>query len=506
VTPHFIVTAGLRADIPIFEQNFITNANADALTFRDGVRIETGKAPSTSILWSPRLGFNWDANKDKTLQIRGGAGVFAGAPPFVWLSNQLSNNGVDFGSFTKTAGTATPPPAFSSEVTANIPQNPTSNTAYNLAVSDKNFKFPQLFRANLAADIKLPLDIIGTVEGIYNKDINGVYHQNVNLPSTGTALQGADNRIRYSATKIWSGAGGATAANPNISDAILMRNTSNGYTYNLTFQVQRNVKNLYTMIAYSYGDSRSVNDGGSIAQSIWRDRSVSGDPNADVTSYSNFYQPHRVVAAAAYRFEYAQHFATSLGMTFESANGGTLSYTYTGDLNNDGLTTNDLIYVPKDKSEIILEKSNAADTRTPDVLWDQLNAYIDQDPYLHYRRGRYAERNGLLVPLYSKVDLNFTQDFYVMVGGKRNTIRFTMDIFNFSNLLNKNWGILKAPNRTNLLNYLRVESTGVNAGKPVFSFPYFDNTNKIPLTSTFQNSTSQASRYQVQMGIRYIFN
>src|SRR5204863_6593616 len=177
-------------------------------------------------------------------------------------------------------------------------------------------------------DIKLPLDIIGTVEGIYNKDINGVYHQNVNLPSTGTALQGADNRIRYSATKIWSGAGGATAANPNISDAILMRNTSNGYTYNLTFQVQRNVKNLYTMIAYSYGDSRSVNDGGSIAQSIWRDRSVSGDPNADVTSYSNFYQPHRVVAAAAYRFEYAQHFATSLGMTFESANGGTLSYTY----------------------------------------------------------------------------------------------------------------------------------------------------------------------------------
>jgi hypothetical protein len=93
-----------------------------------------------------------------------------------------------------------------------------------------------------------------------------------------------------------------------------------------------------------------------------------------------------------------------------------------------------------------------------------------------------------------------------MVGGKRNTIRFTMDIFNFSNLLNKNWGILKAPNRTNLLNYLRVESTGVNAGKPVFSFPYFDNTNKIPLTSTFQNSTSQASRYQVQMGIRYIFN
>ena len=501
VNKNFTLTVGLRADIPIFEQNFITNDSADALTFRNGVRIQTGKAPKTSVLWSPRVGFNWDVNGDKTLQLRGGAGVFAGAPPFVWLSNQLSNNGVDFGSFVRTTGTA-----FTSDVTEYVPQNATANTSYNLAISDKNFKFPQLFRANLAVDYKLPFDITGTVEGIYNKDINGVYHQNINLPTTGTALLGYDNRIRYSSSKIWGGTGGASASNPNITDAILMKNTSKGYTYNITLQLQRNVKNLYTMVAYSHGNSRSVNDGGSIAQSIWRDRSVSGDPNDDVTSYSNFYQPHRVVAAAAYRFEYAKHFATSVGFTFESANAGTASYLVNGDLNNDGLTTNDLIYVPVSKDEIILEKSNSADTRTPDVLWDQLNAYIDQDPYLHFRRGRYAERNGLLLPFYSKMDLNFTQDFYVTVGGKRNTIRFTMDIFNFTNLINRNWGILKTPNRTNLLNFLRVETTGDNTGKPVFSFPYFDNTNKIPLTSTFQNSTSQASRYQVQMGIRYIFN
>ncbi len=501
VNKNFTLTVGLRADIPIFEQNFITNDSADALTFRNGIRIQTGRAPKTSVLWSPRLGFNWDVKGDKSLQVRGGGGVFAGAPPFVWLSNQLSNNGVDFGSFTKTSGTA-----FNPNVSEYVPDSATSNTSYNLAISDKGFKFPQLFRANLAVDYKLPFDITGTLEGIYNKDINGVYHQNINLPSTGTALLGYDNRIRYSSSRIWGGTGGASASNPNISDAILMKNTSKGYTYNITLQLQRNVKNLYTMVAYSYGDSRSVNDGGSIAQSIWRDRSVSGDPNDDVTSYSNFYQPHRVVAAAAYRFEYANHFATSFGLTFESANAGALSYLYSGDLNNDGLTTNDLIYIPAAKQEIILEKSNSADTRTPDVLWDQLNSYIEQDPYLSKRRGKYAERNGLLVPFYSKLDLNFTQDFYVTVGGKRNTFRFTMDIFNFSNLINRNWGILKIPNRTNLLNFLRVETTGENTGKPVFSFPYFDNTNKIPLTGTFQNSTAQASRYQVQMGIRYIFN
>ena len=501
VNNNFTITAGLRADIPVFEQNFTANTNADALTYRNGKKIETGKAPSTSVLISPRVGFNWDVKGAKTTQLRGGLGIFAGAPPFVWLSNQASNNGVDFGSFVTTTGVA-----FNPDVNARRPQNGAANTQYNLAITDKKFKFPQLFRANLAVDHKLPFDITGTLEGIFNKDINGVYHQNINLPTTGTPLAGADKRIRYSASRIYSGAGGRTPANPDITEAILMTNTSKGYSYNLTLQLQRNVKNLYTMVAYSNGDSRSVNDGGSIAQSIWRDRFVSGDPNSDVTSYSNFYQPHRVVTAAAYRKEYAKYFATSIGFTFEAANGGTANYAYSGDMNNDGLNTNDLIYVPAAQTEIILEAANAQDLRTPQILWNQLNNYISQDPYLSTRRGMYAERNGLLLPFYKKMDLNFTQDVFVSVKGKRNTLRFTMDILNFGNLLNKNWGTFKITNRSALLNYVRVQATGPDAGKPVYSFPYLDATNQIPLTTSFQNSIAQGSRFQVQMGLRYIFN
>ncbi len=502
VSNDFVLTYGIRADIPIFKQNFIANTNADALVYRNGVRIKTGEVPNVSVLWSPRVGFNWDVKGNKQTQLRGGIGIFSGAPPFVWISNQASNNGVDFGSFVKTTGVA-----FSQDVNAYRPSNGAANTAYNLAITSKDFKFPQLLRTNLAVDQKLPFDIVATVEGIFSKDINGVYHQNINLPSSGTALVGSDNRMRYTSTKIYSGSGpgGESATNPNISDAILMSNTSKGYTYNLTLQLQRNVKNLYTMIAYSYGDSRSVNDGGSIAQSIWRDRLVSGDPNSDVTSYSNFYQPNRIIAAAYYRFEYFKHAATSIGFTFEAANGGTGSYTINGDLNNDGLTTNDLMYVPTSASDIVLESVNAQDPRTVTMIWNQLNAYINQDPYLSTRRGKYAERNGLLLPFYKRLDLNFSQDFFVKVGGKRNTFRFTMDIFNFGNFLNKNWGISRIPNRTALLNLKRIETTGVNAGKPVYSFPFLDATNQIPMTSTFQNSTGQASRYQFQMGIRYIF-
>lgn len=510
VTPNLTLTLGLRADIPVFD-DFIANDSANALTYRNGAKINTGNAPKTSVLFSPRVGFNWDVKGDKTTQVRGGIGIFAGAPPFVWISNQASNNGVDFGSFVLQPGSNgilanDPRFIFNPDVNANRPVNARANTTYNLAVTDEDFKFPQLLRTNLAIDQKLPLGITATLEGVYSKDINAVYHQNINLPTAGTALVGSDNRLRFAANRIYGGQGGATPSNPNITDAILMTNTSKGYAYNVTLQLQRNVRNLYTMLAYSYGDSRSVNDGGSIAQSIWRDRFVSGDPNENITSFSSFNQPHRVVAASYYRFEYKKHFATSIGFTFEGANGGTGSYAYSGDLNNDGLTTNDLIYVPRNTSEIVLERANAQDARTPAVLWAQLDAYINQDPYLSERRGQYAERNGLLLPFYKKLDLNFTQDFYVNVAGKRNTLRFTADILNFGNLLNKNWGTFRVANRTALLNYLRVETAGANAGKPVFSFPYLNATNQVPLTTTFQNATGQASRYQVQLGVRYIFN
>lgn len=502
VRNNLTLTAGLRADIPLFQDKFIDNKFADALYYRNYTSIATGEGPKASVLWSPRVGYNWDVFNNRKTQVRGGVGIFAGAPPFVWISNQASNNGVDFGSFVRTSGTA-----FNADVNANRPANATANTAYNLAITDRNFKFPQVARGNLAVDQKLPFDITATVEGIYTKDLNAVYHQNVNLPATGTALVGADNRIRYSARQIYSGAGGVSAANPNISDAILMTNTKKGYSYVATLQLQRNVNNLYTMVAYTYSKSKSVNDGGSIAQSIWRDRQVSGDPNADVLSYSNFYQPHRVVAAAFYRKEYAKMFATSLGFTFEAANGGTGTYTVSGDLNNDGQSANDLIYVPRNASDIILEAhATGGDTRTATEIWNQLDAYISQDKYLSSRRGQYAERNGLLLPFYKRLDLNFTQDFFVKVKNKRNTIRFTADVFNFGNLLNKDWGIFQTTTRTALLNLKRVETTGANAGKPVYSFPYFDATNKTVLTNSFQNSTGQGSRYQVQLGVRYIFN
>ncbi|MEX8546761.1 MAG: carboxypeptidase regulatory-like domain-containing protein [Mucilaginibacter sp.] len=513
VKDNFKLTYGVRTDIPVYNTESQQNPYALALTgFRDGYQINTAQFPKTRVQFSPRVGFNWDVNNNGNTQLRGGAGIFTGPVPYVYISNQASNNGVQFGSYSIVPGAggvaATDPRfVFNPNVDANRPTGAAANTSYNLVVVDRNFKFPSNFRLNLALDQKLPFGIIGTLEGIYSRDINAAYQVNVALPSTGTAFNGSDNRIRYSNTTVYpfipAARGGNTATNPNVTDAIVLKNTSKGYTYNITGQLQRTFKEFYFNIAYTYSDSRSVNDGGSIAQSTWRDRPVSGDPNADVTSYSNFYQPNRIIASMSYRKQYLNHLTTSFGLTYECANNGVASYVYSGDVNGDGQTSNDLIYIPKDASDIILVKDNATDPRTVAQTYNQLNAYINQDPYLSKNRGKYAQRNGLVLPYYNLFNFNFTQDLYQTTGKVKNTLQFEFNMINVGNFLNNNWGNFQYVNRTGILSYKGIDAA---TGKPTYSFPYLDNNNQIPLTNTFANGISQVSRWQAQFGVRYIFN
>ncbi|HEV8284055.1 MAG TPA: TonB-dependent receptor [Chitinophagaceae bacterium] len=523
VKDNFTLTYGLRVDAPIFENKFESNTNVPALSFRDGKHYDVGQKPGTNPLISPRLGFNWDVFENHKTQVRGGIGSFSGPPPFVWISNQASNNGVQFGSISTSNN------AFKSDINAYRPASGAANTSYNLVLTDKDFKYPQVLKASIAADQKLPWNLVATVEYMYSKDINAVNFENVNLPSTGTALVGPDNRIRYSSTKIYSGAGGATVTNPNITNAILMKNYSKGYGHVITAQLQRTTKNLYASVAYTYSDIKTLNDGGSIAASMWRDRPVKGDPNTAELGRPNFYQPNRVIAQASYRIEYAKYFATSIGLVFEAAPSptstvfpltGVGSYTYSGDLNNDGTGgNNDLIYIPRDQSEIILVPVNTGggtitDARTASQIWNQLNNFINQDPYLSKHRGEYADRNAVVMPYFKRLDLNITQDFYLKEKWGKNTLRVSLDIVNVGNLLNKNWGLTKtfttpfntSQNAASFLKYEGLVPTGADAGKPRFSFPYQDAANQIPFTSSFTESTSTYSRWQMQIGIRYLFN
>ncbi|MBD2721768.1 TonB-dependent receptor [Hymenobacter armeniacus] len=547
------VTIGLRGDLPVIYSDIARNQNAANLTFRDGVKVETDKLPTRSILLSPRVGFNWDVNDDRKTQLRGGTGIFTGRIPFVWLSNQAGNNGVQFGSFSRSgADVATAGNYFSPDVNAYRPNGAAANTQYNLAVTARDFKFPQVWRTNLALDQDLGAGIIATLEALYTKDLNAVYFQNVNLPQPVGQANGPDNRpIFYrfgtinttgpnaglyttasvgsgasaqpsliATNRIYNGQGGVSAANPVITDAILMKNTNKGYSYSVTGQLQKSFSNgLYASVAYTYTDARSVNDGGTIAQTNWRDRPVSGDPNADVLSYSNFLQQHRVIASVSYKREYINHLATTLSLFYEAAPAGRFSYTYAGDMNGDGSggSGNDLMYIPRNQSEIALRDIplNAAQgggIYSAADQWNDLDKYISQDAYLSKHRGEYAERNGAVRPWQNRLDVRLLQDIFTNIGESRNTLQLSIDVFNIGNLLNSSWGTFRTPNVTNPLTFVGYDAQG----RPNFNFPYLTNpvrnadntvTPGVKLTDTFRSDTGGlGSRWQAQVGIRYIFN
>ena len=526
------LTYGLRFDMTIYKSLFLDNPYFDALTFKNGSTYNIGKAPGNDILLSPRVGVNWDVLGDRTLQVRGGFGIFSGPPPFVWLANQGGNNGVLIAGgnyanvpFTSNAVASPPPP-----VNTTPPAKTQSASSYGAAVTSSDFKYPTVLKASAAVDKSLGKDWIITVEGSYSKDINAVYFSNLNLnESNGYALAGADNRMRYLTTtatsnKYWygQGASGATADTPNISSAILMKNSSAGYAYTLTARVQKTFRNMFVSLAYTYSQAKNIAAGGSTASSLWSGRPVdNSDPNGANLSYADYYLPQRIIAYASYRVAYSEHFSTSVGAIYQAAPAGVGSYTYGNDLNGDGNSGNDLIYIPRNSGEINLidvgsynsatmsgtTTGTAKDPRTSSQIWTQLNNFINQDHYLSRHRGQYAEANAVVFPFYKDLDLNVTQDFYIdsHIGHEtqKHTLRLTVDIINVGNLLNRNWGLVKLQNTTTPLTF---EGMAADHKTPLFSFPYADATNFVPLVNSYSNNTGIISRWQMQFGIKYMFN
>jgi hypothetical protein len=504
VADNFKLTTGVRIDVPIFTKDAEPNAQANEITFLNNERFDFSKFPSAYVMFSPRVGFNWDVKNDKSIQVRGGTGVFSGRIPFVWMSNQASNTGALFGTINpgfNANGLADFP--FQENVFAYKPADAIGRipATYALNVTAQNFRFPQVWRSNLATDFKLPYGIVATLEAGITADLNAVYVRNANLgPAVGTVA--GDGRVRY--------AGGANSRlNANILENIVLDNNNQGWSAFLTAQVQKDFgKGFFASAAYNFGPSYDLNSGNAAtAGSFFTGNPVVGNPNEPVLSYSGSEQLHRFFVSGAYKVEYAKNFATGISLFFEGRSGNRFSYTYGGDLNGDNVTGNDLMYIPRDQSEIILVPTNAADLRTPQQIWEDLNAYIEQDKYLSANRGQYAARNGAQAPWIFRMDLRIFQDFYIETAGKRNTLQFSLDIFNFANMLNSDWGVIRTPIRSQLLNFVGTET---NTGRPIFTYnPTTVSRDGVIVERniSFQDSINNfASQWQAQFGVRYIFN
>ncbi|TRX43008.1 TonB-dependent receptor [Flavobacterium restrictum] len=470
INDNFKLIYGLRADKPLYFntseniQKFIDTDNSEGYVPtinyynpKDGskVNFDSTKLPGNALLWSPRVGLNWDTNGDKTTQLRGGTGIFTGRLPFVWIGNQVS--GID--------------PFF-------------------YEVVDKNFKFPQVWRTSLGIDHKFKNNYIVTVDMSYNKDIHAVHVQDWGLKTPTSNLVGADDRAIYGANDkgVWTEYGF-----PADTHGYVLTNTNKGSAFNTSIKIQKTFDNgLFASFAYNYLKSKDVN---SIEAEITGDafnfNPAFGNVNDAVLANSKYGDTHRFIGVGSKKWKYGNDkWATTISTFFEYAQGGRFNYTYGGDINNDGASGNDLIYIPTTAEISTMNFSGAGQGAA-------LDKYINQDDYLSSRRGQYAERYGALAPWRGKWDVKFLQDYNFKISSaseKKNTIQFSIDVLNIGNLLNSNWGLIQQPNS--------VQPIGVTV----------DQTTKIPTytfngsqTKTFSYDASLASRWQAQFGVRYIF-
>lgn len=486
---NFKLTIGLRMDMPVyFEDKFKyespnfngsgnytgttdffspTFSNTDNLTLFDadgrpiqngpGKALDNTKLPTRKPLLSPRVGFNWDVKGDKTFQLRGGSGLFTGRFPFVWLGNHIGN-----------------PFSFFYCVTA------------------PDFKWPQVWRTNIGTDFKIPSGTIFTIDLAYTKDVNAMMVRNYKLGTpSGTLNSGIGDKRKIYLT-----------GDQGTANAYVFTNTKEGYQFNLSAQVQQTFKNgLYAMAAYNFGIAK---DASSISAEISSDafdrNPILNNANKAINSNSLYGNKHRFILAASKKYDYGKDkkWGTTISIFSSWTSGNRFAYVYGGDINNDGTSSNDLLYVPTNA-----EIDNMIFTPLLDVdgnIQNQaaqrqaLKNFIAQDKYLSELRGQYTEKYGGETPWYSQLDLRILQDLILNAKTKK-SIQFSIDFVNLGNFISSKWGVRKYATTSG---YFQPLSVSYNNNNPTYQFDP-------SLKTTFNDSPDLLSRWQLQLGLRFNF-
>ena len=520
VNDNLKLTGGVRLDTILFDESDIaTNKAIYAYNFKapDGtaVKIDTGKWPTTKIQVNPRLGFVYDVFGDKSLKVRGGTGIFQGRLPLVYFTNMPTNagmvqNSVQYKStwtsgeltainhaqldqFSKTGtfgGMITSAQEAIEKLGLQTSLTDDKHVAGNtMSGVDPKFKMPQDWKTSLAIDYQLPVDFPFTVtlEAMYHKTINGVNVYNVNIdPDTSTwgHFSGADNRLIYPANK------GAINAGKN-APYLVNTNKGYGYTGNITINTTP-VKNLDIMAAYTITESKEVSGlPGSDPLSTWQGMITVDGPNFGTAQRSQYVIPHKAIASISYTIPYT---GTHLNVFYTGYAPYSNSFCYSNDMNGDGIN-NDLMYIPKDDTEISF--TNPADAA---AFW----AFVDQDKYLKSHKGQYAEAYAARAPWSNRFDFRLAQDISFKAAGQKHTFQILFDLMNVGNLFNSKWGIWKSNSASNNCRILKYDGKDAS-GVPQFSMNKKDG-NYLTTTYEYPGKTAYGQCWNFQIGLRYLFN
>jgi len=499
----FRLTYGLRVDKPSYPYTPPRNPALEEVTFKDengnDEHFDVSQFPKSRFLVSPRVGFTYDVEHDKSVIIRGGTGIFTGRIPFIWLVNQVGDNGVIRAQY-QASNPELANITYNTDRTTYIPANPppvgqSIPAGSSYSATTKDFKMPQVWRTNLAFDKKIALNTLFSFEMIYTKMINNVYYRNDNLgPQSGTLGGSADKRPIYT-----------TRLNPDINRLAVLDNINKGSSFAFTPIIQKTFANGWeASLAYTYTFAQDVAIGSSDqAASGWTTNNIVDNPNKPELGYSNFSIPHRIVGSASYKINYLkQTMATTFGVYYSGSSQERFVYRYSGDINGDG-ASNDIIYIPKNPSEIQFQEgyTTGGVTYSAKQQSDAFFSFVENDKYLSKHKGQYMDRYGATLPWNHLVDLRILQDLYIKTGSKTHTIRISADVTNFLNLLNKDWGYKYSYNFGSFQDQALLGlASGFDKANPVYTF------NPAVPTKVYQPNYSTTSTWGLVLGLRYIFN
>ncbi|MCH7411064.1 carboxypeptidase regulatory-like domain-containing protein [Belliella sp. DSM 111904] len=509
VTNDLKITGGIRVDLPFYPMDAPRNERLEALNLSlenprnpgEFISPDVSRFPKVNPVFSPRVGFNWDALSDNTLQVRGGTGLFTGRPIFVHLSNQINANGVTRGGIGRLPADwddnqwqgFQPDPNFYRPNPAE--QEPEITASIN--ITDPSFKMPQTWRSNLAADYAFGNGFVFSVEGIYSRDYNTPFSANLLSTPTGNVVNVAGNNYPTYTQGIDIGGG------QRINEMFYLTNINDGIYSSITFTLARDWgKGIFTSLAYTRSRKTDFGlDGGSQAASLWP-QGVQEDRNNPERGFSRFDQPNRVVGLISFNTKGLNELNnTQFTLFYTGGEQNRFSYTYSGNFGDGGGVR--LMYVPEsfEDSQLINRVSGGVITQTAAEQWDILNQYIEQDPYLRNRRGQVVERNGAIMPWLHRFDLSVKQDIHLAKDVNKHKLQFSLDILNFGNMISDSWGVSDQTIQRSIMNYQGTDANG-NAMFTINAQP--GQANVYPSTTT-QSLIALSQTWSAQVGVRYIF-
>ncbi|MEO6211137.1 MAG: TonB-dependent receptor [Gemmatimonadaceae bacterium] len=517
INERFNVLYGVRLDIPTISSRPETNQLIDSIYGRD-----THELPTGNVQFSPRVGFNWDVTGKQTDQLRGGVGVFQGRPAAVWLENTIANSGFGLGLLTCGAGGLGRAPAFNpdvhnqSQTCVDSAGNPIGAGKYSeVDLLGKNLKYPQTLRATLGYDHQFGNGFVGTLEGIYTRGLNSFFYQNLNLG----APTGVDKFGRVIYATAWAANGTPTSnlvsTQFKAGGVYDVKNQSKDYSYQMTAQLKKKFSDaLEASGAFTHGHSYTVQDitSSTAASNFKFGRELSGNILDQNTGISQFDIPNKVLIAGTYTAPW-KTWTTNFSMIYVGISGVPFDYVSTGrgaagDMNGDGVTGNDLIYIPKNardpnemrfSNEVVNGQLITAATQAQ--LFEQ---FIEGQSCLNDNRGKIMQRNGCRTPWQNNMNVTVEQSLPSVMG---KTLSLRLDVFNFLNLINHDWGKIKLPSNSPSFNDQSLVSVvGQTAQdsshtllqtQPIFNF--------VPVNTVRWTSNVIPSYYQIQLSARLGF-